>query len=418
MQAVCPPARKAPLERSASAGRGQRAAVILCLVIVESLLMFPQLKHNDFDQYWAGARLFLRHGNPYDPSALYALEKAAGSSAPRVIMLMTPPWTMPLIAPLGFFSYPMAHVLWFAAGLLMLIASAEILWACYGGPATPSWMPLVLAATFVPNLSALIDGQILPLILFSLAGFLALAKRQHPALLGFSLLGLAIKPHLTYLVTIAIVLWLIEQRRWATMAWCAAGLLGLCAATWAVAPAALSGYRAAGLETSVVVSGFGGLLRQRFGMQHYWLQFTPIIPGLLWFAWYRRRLAGWDWERHLPVLLLASITMCAYGWWYDQALLTVALIPGALAWIRCRQPAKRLLFLGFAIIAALQAATPIFSLTVSFYIWTGPALALLYFVAIQSSTKQLPEAAPAMRHSQEATIHLMRPSRTAGPPRL
>ncbi len=348
------------------------------LVILETLLLAPQLKHDDFDQYWAGARLLLQHQDPYSPAALSHLEQAAGSTAPRVVELMVPPWTLPALAPLGLLSYQTARLLWFAAGLSLTIAAAELLWQIYAVPGLPDWLPLLLALTFPANLSAIFDGQILPVILFSLAAFLRLSRSRHSILLGVSLLGLGIKPHLTYLVALAAGLYLVEERRWRSLLTIVTGLLLSCALVAWWAPAAFPGYRAAGVETTRVVSGIGGLLRAHFGMQHHWLQFVPLLPGLAWLAWYRPQLRGWDWPRHLPILLLASLVTSVYGWWYDASLLTVALMAAVVRWRTLAPLPKRVVAVGYLIAAAAQAATPMLSLDTRFYVWIPTALLLLY----------------------------------------
>lgn len=359
-------------------------AILALLVALETLLLAPQLKHDDFDQYWAGARLLLQHRDPYDPVALFHQEQAAGSPAPRVVMLMLPPWTVPLIAPLGLLSYRTARLLWFAAALALTLAAAEWLWQMYAIPGLPDWLPLVLALAYPPNISAIFDGQILPLVLFSLAAFLYLVRTRHSVLLGVALLGLGIKPHLTWLVALAVGLFLLETRRWVSLATVLSAALAACLAVWLWVPAAFRGYRAAGAETARVVSGLGGLLRAHFGMQHYWLQFLPLLPGLLWLAWYRPRLRGWDWSRHLPVLLLASLATSAYGWWYDLSLLTVALVPGFLLWRLQPRPLRLWLAAAWLAVFAAQAATPAFSLRPYFYGWIAPAFALLYWLTARN----------------------------------
>ncbi len=363
---------------SQTGARWPRFAILAALVILETLLIAPQLKHDDFDQYWAGARLLLQHRDPYNPAALFHLEQASGSTAPRVVELMLPPWTLPALVPLGWLSYHTARLLWFASGLSLTIAAAELLWQIYAVPGLPDWLPLLLALTFPANLSAIFDGQILPVILFCLAAFLRLSRSRHSILLGVSLLGLGIKPHLTYLLALAAGLFLLKEHRWKSLLTIAAGLLLSCALVAWWAPGAFPGYRAAAVETTRVVSGIGGLLRAHFGMQHHWLQFVPLLPGLSWLAWYRPRLRGWDWPRLLPILLLASLVTSVYGWWYDASLLTVALMAAVVRWRNLAPLAKRVVAVGYLVAAAAQAATPMFSLETRFYVWIPAALLLLY----------------------------------------
>lgn len=374
-----------------------RIAILAALIALETLLIAPQLKHDDFDQYWAGARLALQHRDPYNPIALFRVEQTAGSTAPRVVMLMVPPWTLPLLAPLGLVSNRTARLLWFATSLALLLAAAELLWQTYAVPGLPDWLPLLLALTFPPNISALYDGQILPLIVFSLAAFLRLSRSRHSVLLGMALLGLGIKPHLTYLVTVASAGFLVQTRRWLALAILLTAFTASCLAVAWWTPAAFAGYGAAGTETSLVVSGLGGLLRAYFGMQQYWLQFLPLVPGVLWMVWYRPRLRGWDWPRCLPVLVLASLATSVYGWWFDQSLLMVALVPGFLFWRLTTGWRRRLLLLGYLAAAGMQIATPAFSLTPTFYAGIPLLLAVIYFYAQKKTEDSTTNPEPAGR---------------------
>ena len=57
--------------------------------------------------------------------------------------------------------------------------------------------------------------------------------------------------------------------------------------------------------------------------------------GLAWFIWlWNSERQHRDWCKHLPRLLLASITLNAYGWVHDQTILLIAVIAMAIPLIQ------------------------------------------------------------------------------------
>jgi hypothetical protein len=75
----------------------------------------------------------------------------------------------------------------------------------------------------------------------------------------------------------------------------------------------------------------GGALRSIFGVQQLWLQFLPCFFGIAWFLsyWVKHR-RQWDWQAHLPLLLIVSIASSPYFWFHDFILILPALIAVAV----------------------------------------------------------------------------------------
>jgi len=166
------------------------------------------------------------------------------------------------------------------------------------------------------------QGQITPLILACLTAFLLLLRSERHFLAGMCLLGFGLKPQLLYLVSLAILLWIVKKRAWTMVA-------GATLAYGTATVAALFGNRnsfdyfrnayGAAVDTSC---GLGGALRTVFGVQYVWLQFLPCLFGLAWFIGYWiRHQKQWDWQRHLPLLLLISICSSPYYWFHDFILI-------------------------------------------------------------------------------------------------
>ena len=93
---------------------------------------------------------------------------------------------------------------------------------------SPRTSALAIALAFVPSLFALQSGQIGPILLLGAVLFLECERRGWPFLAGAATMLLAIKPHLAYLVWVAILFDSIARRQ---VAMIAGGILAGVAAT-------------------------------------------------------------------------------------------------------------------------------------------------------------------------------------------
>ena len=311
--------------------------IALPLFLYRLFLLLHPLPMQDYISYWSAGRLFLLGGDPYSPSATLAMEQALGWSHPGPLVMLNPPWILPLVAPLAAVPFWPSHYFVFTASLGIEILSSLALWRYFGGEKRLQWIALIVMATFLPAASAEHYGQVTPLILGALTVFLFAIRRRQFALAGALLVTFALKPHLLYLVLLAIVLWSIQNRRWAIPL--SATLCGVAAT---VAPIAfnhkvLSYFHGTVPAALINPCGIGGYLRSVFGWQHVWLQFLPCVVGLGWFAvyWMRHRMT-WAWEERIPLVLLVSIGSAAYFWKHDFILGLPAVIALAIQVARAR----------------------------------------------------------------------------------
>jgi hypothetical protein len=303
------------------------------------LLLAPQ-PIQDFVTYWAAGRLFLSGKDPYSMSAMLGIERSLGWPYAHTLVMLNPPWTLPLVALLALLPFAAAHALWLAVSVVLEAVCALVLWDYFGGEHRQRWIALVLVATFLPAATAEHMGQITPLMLAGITGFLVALRHRRDVLAGACLLLFGLKPHLLYLVLAAILLWSIQKRKWAVPITPA-----LCAVGTSLAAIAFNrnvlGYFHETLQAAVdTPCGVGGALRAIFGVQHVWLQFLPSAAGAAWFAWYwMRHRAAWTWEERMPLLLLVSIGTAPYFWAHDfllglPAMVALAVQVGrARAWV-------------------------------------------------------------------------------------
>jgi len=276
----------------------------------------------DFTAYWGAARVFLAHQNPYAAEPLLTVQRSVGWLDADPIRAYNPPWTLPLFAPFGFLSFPPANAIWLALSLAIELLSALALWIYFGGSPRTRWVAAAIALTFLPLGLTNHYGQITPLILAGLVAFLLLMRARRWFAAGASLLlVLGIKPHLFWLVAVAVLLWVIQQRRWRLLSGALLALAAAMAAVCLIDTPALHYFTNIYGRAMNQVCGLGGGLRVLFGREHVWLQYVPCVPGAAWFFWYwSRHCRSWSWPEHLPLLLLVSFASSPYSWSEDYVI--------------------------------------------------------------------------------------------------
>src|ERR1700735_1903963 len=105
------------------------AFAISAVGVGATLLTGSNAGTRDFITYWASSQQLIHHSNPYDEDNLLQLEDSAGFPPGMPFMVMrNPPFALPLIFPLGFFSEKAAAGLWSLLLLGSLVASVRIVW--------------------------------------------------------------------------------------------------------------------------------------------------------------------------------------------------------------------------------------------------------------------------------------------------
>jgi hypothetical protein len=114
-----------------------------------------------------------------------------------------------------------------------------------------------------------------------------------------------------------------------------------------------------------------------------WIQFLPALLGVVWGIWYfRRNRQNWDWQIHGPLLLLVSLFVSPYSWFFDE----IILLPAILHALYVSTNQQRAV-IGFGLISSVALTeallgAPLFS---SFYIWTTTAWLAWYVLETRSS---------------------------------
>ena len=355
---------------------------LIALLVGAGWLLQPLLNDNriwppdDYVEYWAAGRLNLHGQDPYSPELLLPLERAAGRDTDEAIMMWNPPWTLSVAMPLGALPARLGQFVWLFLQAGCLIGAAMLL-----DTGSNRIIPLALTFAFVPTLFLLQSGQIAGLLVLGAALFVVFAQRGYPVLAGVAAVLLAIKPHLAYLLWLAVALDALQHRRYRIVL---GGILGGVLFTlipMAFNPDVWMHYSAAYRDhppTQWVSLTLGTFLRFAFGERHFWLQFVPMLAGTAWFLrHWRAHGRTWNWAEQMPALLLVSFATAPYGaWHFDLPLLLIPIwhlantLTGQRRWFAFG------IFAGTNIAMLAMNAAGVWSYA---YAWVAPLTLVAYF---------------------------------------
>ena len=344
---------------------------------------------DDFIEYWSASRLLLAGKNPYSTEELSLLQRSyTGSEIP--LIMWNPPWALSLLLPFGLLEYSTSRWLWLILNLGLLLFSARWLWNRYVRWQGSSWLAtcatLLLAVTFLPGAVVLSLGQIGPVILAGIVGFLSLVRREQYFKAGAITLLLALKPHLLFLFWIFLLLWVLKTRRWVLVAGAVSALIFGAGLPLFFYSDLISGYLSLVAKESIFhhpSTTTGAFLRWMLGWEKVWLQMLPMVPGILWAALYwRRHGRNWDWDARMPLVLLVSVVTACYGWVFDQTVLYPALFQATGWLLRKGQWHERFVA---AVSYALINLAGLILIALGFngvaYVWMAPAWLVFHSVA-------------------------------------
>jgi hypothetical protein len=341
----------------------------------------------DFVEYWCAARLNVADGNPYSPADMQPLQRAAGWDKDEPMMMQNPPWTLSILLPFAALDFQTAQVLWLLFHLGLVFVSVELAWRFYGGVPERRWLYWLIGLSFFPALIVLRMGQIVPLMVVGLLGFMYFERARRDWLAGAMLALVSIKPHLVFLVWPAILVWSISRGRWAILAGAVIATIVALAIPSCWNPQLLPQYIDALLHrppTDLVAyptPTLGTVLWFAVGKEHAWIRLLPTLAAVAWLAYYMaRRWQRWDWSLQLPILILVSVLTAFYTWPFDMVLFLIPLMQTAVLLVNgaARKPAWLALGLHMAIsaIAVVMALAEFHSF---WFLWIAPLFVGAYF---------------------------------------
>jgi hypothetical protein len=358
------------------------------MVFVSSIWLYsgrsPSLNLNDFLVYWSAGRQLVIGSNPYGSTEVMALERSMGYGKPTAFVLRNPPWTLPLVLPFGLLPFSTAQFVWLIVGLLALLVALYWLTAVYPLPGKLSLAGWIAAGLFIPAGVALAIGQIGPLVLLGIAGFLRFERAQQDKRAGALLILAAFKPHLLLLFWLALFLWSYHRRSWQVLTGFLSALLVASLTACAVDPRAFEQYFFLWRQGEIVrevIPTLSGFLLLAAGTGRYWLQFFPSALAAAWLVWHwLRHRDRWNWIEQAPLLLLVSLLATSYSFPFDQ----IVLLPCVLQMVsRLRSAGRGTVGFAAASYIAINAgllALILMQRTTFWYVWTIPAWLILYLL--------------------------------------
>jgi hypothetical protein len=373
----------------------------LALLGALSVLLFLQLQEStsirtwpvdDFVEYWAAARLQLAGMNPYSPEALFAVQKAVGWSESSPVMMWNPPWTLGLVLPFGAWNYSKARSIWLLLHLGVLVGCVAVGLRTYEVPQRIRWVVWICVLIFFPFLFVLRAGQITPMVLLGVSGFLIFEQGNRYRRAAAIATLATIKPHLLYLFWVAFLLWALDRRLWRVLS---AGAFTIVAAT--LIPVAFNGkvlqqyMEAATIHSPLdwATPTLGGVLRMLLGTERAWLQFVPSVVGCAWGVFhYRQHRGSWTWREQMPLLLLTSVLTSSYGaWTYDQVVLLPALVAAIHKADRNASKTRRMVLVSLFLAANVTAfVMNLRGVNEIWFFWMAPVWLSLYLAASNVKT--------------------------------
>src|SRR5665213_3472240 len=145
------------------------ALLAVCAGILALAMTSDNAANRDVVSYWAAGQRLVHGADPYDASAIFALEKSAGWHATRPLIMRNPPFALFLTIPLGFVGAKTGAVLWSLLILVCLMAAIRLLRGINGCPKDRLHL---IGYCFAPVLACLLAGQTSVFALLGLTLFL------------------------------------------------------------------------------------------------------------------------------------------------------------------------------------------------------------------------------------------------------
>ena len=288
-----------------------------------------RIANRDFIEYWAAGQQLIHGENPYAAHSILAIERSVGWHGLAPIIMFNPPSGLLLTLPLGIVSPKTGYLLWSLFALGSWLGSIHMLWNMNGRPNNDLHF---IGYFYAPALACFVLGQMAEFVLLGLTLFLYF-HRTRPSLAGVALVLCALKPHLFLPFGAVLLVWTVAHRAYRLLSGAAIALAISCVVPLILDPSIYSQYAAMARTSRVktlIIPTLSELLRVAVNPNAFWLQFLPAFAGCLWAIWYfRRHRTVWDWRTHGPLLMLVSVVVAPYAWYFDGTVLLPSILYAA-----------------------------------------------------------------------------------------
>jgi len=227
--------------------------VLTDVVATYRLFTSPYPGANDFASRWGGARAFWLDGlSPYSNEATRQIQLIIYGRpiAPEEEqefdpgLFAYPFYTVFLLLPLSWLSYPLAEAIWLVFLELCLFGGLLLALDLYDWR-PPRWLlacTAVWAFLFYPHARALILGQFAVFVFAMVALTLWALKRRRDVLAGACLALSTVKPQMVFLLIPLLLWWALWERRWRFVGSFLGGMALLMGASWLAEPSWVYGF--------------------------------------------------------------------------------------------------------------------------------------------------------------------------------
>ena len=177
------------------------------------LNMDTNIVDRDFANYWVGGKLVLNGGYAllFDPAAYYVYLQALFGVDYQIHAWSYPPHFLPLVAPLGLMEYRPALTVFLLVTLALFVWAAWEFMRRYATTVSRPLVVLAIAGFVFMQIEATQNGFLTGALLLATFAFM----RERPAVAGFALALLTIKPQLGFLIPLLALL----DRNWKLFGW-------------------------------------------------------------------------------------------------------------------------------------------------------------------------------------------------------
>ena len=348
----------------------------------------------DYFGYWSCGRVFLAGENCYKADIVYPVQHKEGRLEEDTLISWNPPWTYVLMLPFLSLPFMPGRILWFLFSALVLAWTADYFWISRGGTVRTRFFSWLGIFFFVPSAVSLNLGQITPLLLVGIAGFLWCAQKKQDWWAGMFLLALSTKPQVLYIFAFFLGLWVWQERRWKILAGALTSLAITVGISLLINPSVYSfylneirsGYGPHIWETPVPTTALRMLFPEYEAGLRYLLPALGLITGsLLWIKWRRQ----FDWQQYLAPILIISVLTSPYGFTHDLVVLYPLALELGTRFLKSKQ--RQWPYLTGLGATQIAGALLIFNAKRSIVlVWFAPALALLYWMSSRAASRQAP----------------------------
>jgi hypothetical protein len=367
------------------------------LMAISSLIWFGQ----DFRGYYAAARVLLIGGNPYDYEQLVPiLLNVTGRIGNNPYYY--PPWFAWFITPLAWLPFEIARVIWMLFNLSIWIVGLWQLSRLLDWPSKGwrRWLVFLFATYLFAWVTWRYEQTGILLFTLLIATLLAIRKGQW-AWAGVWLALLLIKPNITLILVVTIVIWLVRRGRWQPFITMCLVLAGLFLASTVATPDWYRPLLQQGFGNGLVnvLDGPGRVVAVRvnttlfdwltmFGLTSNWRTVIYIIAAIIGgVAIIFIVLRSNSLIQVVIVSLLVSFAVTPYALQYDFPLLTLPLFWATALFTRSRQA-----FWGGAILCVFIASILIWERPISDGYWIVIGLVVLTIWSwIHTTSQSIPE---------------------------